>query len=99
MRVRPGVDEVFASPLKPVRVLSSDDLPTFERPAKATSGGPGGGKPSGETAEMRKVAWRARMAGASSHRQHDPGVRIDRRHRQRQEPGGAHAPRARRPGG
>jgi hypothetical protein len=36
-RVRPGVDETFAS-FDPSSVLISDDLPTFDRPRKATSG-------------------------------------------------------------
>ena len=36
-RVRPGVEETFAS-LEPRRVLMSEDLPTLERPRKATSG-------------------------------------------------------------
>ncbi len=44
--VRPGVCEVRASALRPVTALISDDLPTFERPAKAISGTPIGGRPS-----------------------------------------------------
>ena len=36
--VLPGVEEVFASPLRPVSILMSDDLPTFERPMNAYSG-------------------------------------------------------------
>jgi hypothetical protein len=35
--VRPGVCEVRASALRPVSALISEDLPTLERPAKATS--------------------------------------------------------------
>src|SRR5262249_32069330 len=35
--VRPGVCEVRASALRPVRALIRLDLPTFERPAKAIS--------------------------------------------------------------
>src|SRR5712675_1625446 len=35
--VRPGVCEVRASALRPVRALIRLDLPTLERPAKATS--------------------------------------------------------------
>ena len=36
--VLPGVDETFASPLRYISLLSSDDLPTFDRPANDTSG-------------------------------------------------------------
>jgi len=36
-RVRPGVEETFAS-FDPSRVLMREDLPTLERPRKATSG-------------------------------------------------------------
>jgi hypothetical protein len=36
--VRPGVLETLARALRPTSLLSSDDLPTFERPAKETSG-------------------------------------------------------------
>ena len=42
--MRPGVFEVRASPFLPTSALISDDLPTFERPAKAISGGPSGGR-------------------------------------------------------
>src|ERR1700722_15573977 len=38
--VRPGVREVRASAPRPVSALTSEDLPTFDRPAKAISGGP-----------------------------------------------------------
>src|SRR5580692_6011268 len=38
-RVRPGVEETFAS-FEPSSLLMSDDLPTLERPRKATSGAP-----------------------------------------------------------
>ena len=44
--VRPGVREVRARPERPVSALMSEDLPTFERPAKAISGAPTGGRPS-----------------------------------------------------
>ena len=37
-RVLPGVDEVMANPLRPVSMLMSDDLPTFDRPMNAYSG-------------------------------------------------------------
>ena len=44
--VRPGVREVRARLRRPVSALMSEDLPTFERPAKAISGAPTGGRPS-----------------------------------------------------
>ena len=42
--MRPGVLEVRASPFWLTSALISDDLPTLERPAKAISGGPSGGR-------------------------------------------------------
>jgi len=42
-RVRPGVLDTRASVRRPAKRLSSVDLPTLERPAMATSGGPSGG--------------------------------------------------------
>src|ERR1700740_2006609 len=42
-RVRPGVELVRAS-LVPTSALITLDLPTFDRPRKAISGRPGGGK-------------------------------------------------------
>src|ERR1700744_1006939 len=55
-RVRPGVEETFAS-LEPSSLLMSDDLPTLERPRKATSGASPvrvpSGKCSGLVAERR----------------------------------------------
>src|SRR5271154_3053765 len=41
--VRPGVLEVRASVLRPVKALTRLDLPTFDRPAKAISGSPASG--------------------------------------------------------
>ena len=41
--VLPGVDDTFARPLRYMSLLSSDDLPTFDRPAKDTSGPVEGG--------------------------------------------------------
>ena len=38
LAVLPGVAETFTSPLRPKSLLSSEDLPTLERPATATSG-------------------------------------------------------------
>src|SRR4051812_45619641 len=43
LRVRPGVELVFAT-LLPTRELMTLDLPTLERPRNATSGKFGGGK-------------------------------------------------------
>src|ERR1700722_17656697 len=42
--VRPGVRDVRASAVRPVSALTSEDLPTFERPAEAISGAPTGGQ-------------------------------------------------------
>src|SRR5690606_24548599 len=42
--VRPGVTEVRAIARRPVSALSSEDLPTFERPAKAIPGASGSGR-------------------------------------------------------
>ena len=42
--VRPGVFEVRARPLRLASAFNSEDLPTFERPAKATSGTTGRGE-------------------------------------------------------
>src|SRR3954464_5246852 len=53
--VRPGVLLTRAS-LVPVRELSSEDLPTFDRPRKAISGAVGAGNCAGEAAEVRKRA-------------------------------------------
>lgn len=36
--VFPGVDDVMAKPFRPVSILMSDDLPTFDRPMNAYSG-------------------------------------------------------------
>ena len=54
--VRPGVREARARPVRPVNALTSEDLPTFERPAKATSGAPIGGRPSERAAAKMKLA-------------------------------------------
>src|SRR5262249_34199139 len=55
-RVRPGVFDVRASARRPASRLSSVDLPTFERPANAISGAPGGGRPRRSRASARNVA-------------------------------------------
>ena len=53
--VRPGVFEVRASPLRLVSALSSEDLPTLERPAKAISGQSGSGRNLSAGADFRNV--------------------------------------------
>ena len=45
LAVLPGCDETFARALRPSSLLRSDDLPTLERPTKATSGVVGAGSP------------------------------------------------------
>ena len=42
--MRPGVFDVLANPFWPTSALIKDDLPTLERPAKAISAGPSGGR-------------------------------------------------------
>ena len=54
--VRPGVCEVRASPVRLVSALMSEDLPTLERPAKAISGAPTGGRPSDSRGGEEEVA-------------------------------------------
>jgi hypothetical protein len=54
--VRPGVLLVNARRLRPVSALIALDLPTFERPAKASSGGPGGGMSAGPALEAMYCA-------------------------------------------
>src|SRR5438874_3780568 len=55
VRVLPGVELTCAS-FCPSSALIKLDLPTFERPKYAISGGPGGGKCSGAAADLRKRA-------------------------------------------
>src|SRR6478672_10843449 len=55
VRVRPGV-ELTCATLWPSRELIRLDLPTLERPRKANSGGPSGGKNLGSAAEVRNLA-------------------------------------------
>src|ERR1043165_562018 len=52
--VRPGVRDVRARLLRPVRALIRLDLPTLERPAKAISVPLIGGSEAGELAALRK---------------------------------------------
>ena len=52
--MRPGVFDVRARLWRPVSALTSEDLPTFERPAKAISGAPIGGRPSDLAAAKKK---------------------------------------------
>src|SRR5258706_15866246 len=54
--VRPGVLLVYARRLRASRALIALDLPTLERPAKASSGGPGGGRSAGRPAAARNSA-------------------------------------------
>src|SRR6185312_13977216 len=61
--VRPGVCEVRARLLRPVSALMREDLPTLDRPAKATSVAPIGGSISIEGA-----AWVKRHSPANSFR-------------------------------
>src|SRR6478736_9994292 len=55
VRVRPGV-ELTCAIFWPSRELIRLDLPTFDRPRKANSGGPSGGKNLGSAAEVRNLA-------------------------------------------
>src|ERR1700744_5595718 len=55
--VRPGVEETCAC-FDPTSAFSRLDLPTLERPRKATSGTVGGGKWSGDRAERRNFGMR-----------------------------------------
>src|SRR5262245_43551204 len=54
--VRPGVLLTRARPRRPASALMALDLPTLERPAKAISGGPGGGRSEGRAAARRNCA-------------------------------------------
>src|SRR6187431_2284357 len=54
--VRPGVLLVRARALRASSALMALDLPTLERPAKATSGGPTGGRSAGLAADKRNCA-------------------------------------------
>src|SRR6516164_7113988 len=77
-RVLPGVFDVRASAFWPTNALISDDLPTFERPAKATSMPADGGKDAADPLPARNrhgLAKRRRpasMALASSSFLSDP---------------------------
>src|SRR3546814_7812656 len=53
--VRPGVLDVRASPLRLVSAFSSDDLPTLDRPAKATSFTAMSGRNLRSGADLRKA--------------------------------------------
>src|SRR5579884_2447475 len=55
VRVRPGVELTCAS-FCPSSELIRLDLPTFERPRKANSGGPSAGKNFWSAAEVRNLA-------------------------------------------
>src|SRR3970040_1210269 len=63
--VRPGVLLLRAGRLRPASALRALDLPTFERPANAISGGPSGSRSAARAAEARKAACeRSLMTGA-----------------------------------
>src|SRR6478735_12578933 len=64
--VRPGVTEARAIAFLPVTALISELLPTFERPAKATSGNSASGRKSSEGAESRNSTRPANSRRASS---------------------------------
>src|SRR5690242_5795189 len=64
--VRPGVTDARAIALRPVTALISELLPTFERPAKATSGQSGPGRKSSEGAESRNSTRPAKSRRACS---------------------------------
>src|SRR5262245_58089962 len=56
VRVLPGVELVFASPRRLSRVLIREDLPTLDRPTKATSGPTSAGYWAGVTALVTNSA-------------------------------------------
>ena len=60
--VWPGVAETLASAFTPASILSSEDLPTFDRPMKANSGTSRAGQESRCGALIRNLAARAFMA-------------------------------------
>ena len=60
--VFPGREEVLANSLRLVSMLRREDLPTLERPMKATSESSVSGQPASSGAEMRKVVWEIFMA-------------------------------------
>ena len=70
-RVRPGVEETLAC-LESSSALSRLDLPTLERPRKATSGMDGAGNCAGEWAESRNLE-KTRIRGILT----DPAFKLD----------------------
>ena len=56
--VRPGVLLVKARRLRPTMALIALDLPTFERPAKTISGGPGEGSSAGPAGRGEELCLR-----------------------------------------
>ena len=56
--------DVRARPLRPSSALMSDDLPTLERPAKAISAGPSGGRNSSAGTPRTKIQGLAKMSGS-----------------------------------
>src|SRR5688500_11859142 len=63
--VCPGRDEIFARALRPASRLSSDDLPTFDRPMQGNSGSRGGGHAEMSDALVSKTAERMIMKSPS----------------------------------
>ena len=63
--VRPGVWLTRARPLRPSKPFRSEDLPTFDRPAKATSGRVAGGNWDGCVALVTNSALRIFMVRGS----------------------------------
>src|ERR1700735_2215933 len=64
-RVHPGVLLVRASPLRCIVAFRRLDLPTFERPAKATSRSVGGGRDASSTAPATNSALVTRVSSVT----------------------------------
>src|ERR1700684_3527009 len=73
--VRPGVLLVRARPFTPVSALSSELLPTWERPANATSARSQRGQPSSANTEVTNSAVSFMIADAPASDELDPGRR------------------------
>ena len=76
--VRPGVCDVRARLVRPVSALMSEDLPTFERPAKAISGAPTGGRPSERAAAKKNSHGPANSLRPASVQSGAPGASLIR---------------------
>jgi hypothetical protein len=66
--VRPGVELVRAS-FRPSSLFSRLDFPTFERPAKATSGNPSSTNPSLPAADLMNSDFSIFSADSGAHRE------------------------------